>query len=223
MSRNVVLNTEEAWNAVSLEERLELVSRSNGDGVLAALMSATVLGSVAWSLDKIWLFYVGSALSLLFIPLIANLTWRRSKPELILRYLAARAMARRYATAHKIEGSEVAFLFRGVAKVDEGQEGEVEELAVWICLLRGAVILLSERPGGARLEFLSAISGDSQFSTEDDPAGRPQLILNGSGIDSGRTCIISSRYVATFYVFQRLFSQLQSGAALKKSPLTVRR
>src|SRR5262249_49173962 len=146
-------------------------------GIIASVASLLLIGSIAYGFDQIWLLAGGAASSIFIFPLFSSYAWRRGKPALILAYLAVRAVGRRYAYGYSVDDLDIIIIYRGVmkevfqdreqeeqAKRTQGSEfeGRVGELRdVWIMLLRGAVVLLSEKPGGAKLEFLTHIAADT--------------------------------------------------------------
>lgn len=231
MARHATLSVDEAWNAVALEERLELVARAKGEGISAAVVFLLLIGSVAYGFDKIWLLAAGAGFSIFVMQSFSSHAWRRTKPQLILSYLAVRSMARRYAYGYKIEPLDIILIFRGhfqehfrnqeeaelskqKQQVDFGSTVE-EQKDVWVCLLRGGVVMLSERTGGARLEFISAIGADTSIrrSTPEESTSENALTITASGGAKGRMAILTSDYPGALYVFERAFSRLVQEAA----------
>ena len=153
------LSVKDAWNAVALEERLELLARARGDGIVAGLVVALLIGAVAYGFDQVWLLAGSVAGAMLAMPIFASYSWRKNKPAVILSYLAVRAVARRYAYGYKVGDFSVIVIFRGTmrtifaSEADEAlmrQRESVDfdtdtnpEKKVWICLIRGAIVCLS--------------------------------------------------------------------------------
>lgn len=215
------LSVERAWNTVALEERLELISRSNAEGMVAAIGFVAFFGSVAYGFDEIWLLWASLIGALIISPLFASISWRRGKPELILKYLAARSVTRRYGYGSSIPDLDIVILFRGMMRdlysseeeasvlqqneevdLDNPQKGDRE---VWICLMVGGIIILSEKPGGAKLEMSVLVSPDLVLEKATDVEDAPPraLVLEGSGMSRGKRALLWSNSVGALYVFER--------------------
>jgi hypothetical protein len=220
------LSVDAAWNSVALEERLELVSKCQADGLIAALGFTLMMGSAAYGFDKIYIL-LGSILgAMIIMPMFSSYSWRRGKPALILSYLAARSMARRYAYGANIVDFDVVLIFKGeMTQKSVNEDEELDQLVgkgvdldnidtkaipVWICLMRGGVVLMSEKLGGARLEFCTPIGQDLVCQPTQDGDGNPTGALTINGISSarGRSVTVSSRFPAAFYVFERQLNRL---------------
>lgn len=235
---NNLISIDQAWQSVSLEERLELISRAQASGLMATMATMFLIGCMAYGFDKIWLLAVGVAASSFVYPLFSSFSWRTEKPALILAYLAVRTVARRYAFAYNVPDLDIVFIYR--AEIRElFRDKAAEELArqeldveidtpveatktVWVVLMRGGVVFLSERQGGAKMEFLSHINNESLLRkplASENPPDDQTLVLEGVGPTKGRVLMISSRYPAAHYVFekkilalieeQRLFQETQ--------------
>lgn len=228
MNADTSLNIGAAWNAVALEERLELISRSKAVGFTAAIGFMLLMGSIAYGFDQIWLLLSGFIGSFLIAPLFSSYTWRQGKPELILSYLAVRSMARRYAFGMNISDLEIVLIFRGhmkeIISEEEGlklmQAGkatstslsEKGEIPVWFCLMRGGIIVISEQPGGAKLEFYTPVSAETVIrkATAEEEASADKLVIEGSGTARGRKMVMGSSYKAALYVFEKRVEELVS-------------
>lgn len=222
MAKSNAVTIGSAWNAVALEDRLELISRAQADGLLASIMCALLLGTVAYGFDKIWLLSCGLGLSFFFVlPIFMNYSWRKNQPALVLAYLAARAVARRYAFGYRFSDLSVVLIYRGTmreifaskeaeemhkqSQVVDFENSYQAEKEVWICLLRGGLVVISERRGGAKLEFISPISLDlvcRKPKTNEDP-DESAIVIEGSASSRGRTVILKSPAVGAQYVFER--------------------
>lgn len=226
MSKSTSLSVQNAWNSVALEERLELVSRCQANGLVAGLTFALMMGAVAYGFDKFPLLLVAFGGALLVHPMFASYTWRKAKPAIILQYLAARSMARRYAYGIGIGDLDIILIFRGeMLNQFKNEEEELEFLSrqdvdldnpneavipVWICLMRGGLALLSERQGGAKLEFLTPLTRENPCKAGVDADGTPSglLTVGGVGQAKGKSVGIRSRYPAAMYVFERQLKRL---------------
>jgi hypothetical protein len=226
MGKPTSLSVQNAWNSVALEERLELISRCQANGLVAALTFALMMGSVAYGYDKFYLLTVALGGALLVHPMFSSYTWRRAKPALIMQYLAVRSMARRYAYGFSFNDLDVVIIFRGeMVPQFANEEAEMDYLSkqavdlehgindpiqVWICLMRGGLVLLSERVGGAKLEFITPIARDVVARQSSDPDGNATgtLSISGVGPSKGKSVMIRSRYPAAMYVFERQIQRL---------------
>ena len=88
---------------------------------------------------------------------------------------------------------------------------------VWICLLRGGVVILSERAGGAKLEFISAITNELGVRKpgRNEELSANCVIIEGVGQTKGRSIALESRSPGAQYVFEKQLSRL---VAEYKSP-----
>ena len=220
------LTIDNAWSSVSLEERLDLISRANAEGVVAAFGFLLLVGSIAYGFDKILLLGLAFFGMPFVMQIYASYCWRKHKPELILKYLAARTVARRYGYMYRIPDLDVLLIFRG--KVQEIYEDSVDELQAikedasdldlysqkkpstvkeaWICLLRGCVIILVEDFGGAKMDFIMPFDANTTVEKlEEDQGDIPEgaMILTGDGLSRGRKLGVFSKYSAAMYVFEK--------------------
>ncbi|HMO18257.1 MAG TPA: hypothetical protein PKA63_13345 [Oligoflexia bacterium] len=217
---------DDIWQSVALEERLELISKCQASGFLAATANLMVVGSIAYGFDQIWLLAAAVASSFFVFPLFSSFTWRSGKPSLILAYLAVRTMARRYGYSFDLPNLDIILIFKGEYKelFDTKEQEElykqkqkvdfdnISELSrkVWVVLMRGGVLVMSERRGGAKLEFISTISHESTIkNTEEniDPSERA-CIIEGVAQSKGRKILLKSRHKGAHYVFEKQFGTL---------------
>lgn len=226
MARGSALSISHAWNSVALEERLELVSKCQADGIIASLVFAFMMGAVAYGFDKFFLLTVAIAGAILIMPMFSSYSWRKGKPALILQYLAARSIARRYAYGFNVSDLDIVLIFRGemleqfVSDEEEfayrsTQEVDLEHssarnIPVWVCLMRGGLVLMSEKAGGAKLEFVTSIvremSCEPTVTEEGVPTGA--ISVSGTGPSKGRRVSVSSRYPGAMYVFEKHLRRL---------------
>jgi len=226
MASNTALSVDSAWNSVALEERLELVSKCQADGFIAALTFTFMMGSVAYGFDRIYLLLGSLFGAMIIMPMFSSHSWRKGKPALILSYLAARSMARRYGYTSNISDLDVVLMFKGemsqeflreedrlnqmVGKGMELDQVAQSKLSVWICLLRGGVVLLAERAGGAKLEYSTPIGREMICTILKDEEGNPtgEISIVGIAHSKGKKVTLSSRFPAAFYVFERQLKRL---------------
>ena len=225
------LSIETAWNSVALEERLELIARANAHGIIAGFGCFLLMGAVAYGFDKVWLLPSGLFGAILIAPLYTSHSWRRARPELILKYLAVRSVARRFAYGAHLPQIDIVLLFQGQLKEltkyssdsPDPDQREIIGIAnpderdfkdVWICLLRGGIVMLSEASGGADLEFVTPITPDIVLSQPEMARGTAEGAVQvvGAGISKGRTVVISSQYPGALYVLGRKLQRLHEEA-----------
>jgi hypothetical protein len=227
LAKNGALSIDDAWNGVALEERIELISRANGQGIVAALGTVCFLGATAYGFDKIWMLGASFAAALMVMPLFASFSWRRNKSAMILQYLAVRSVARRYAYGFNVTDLDIILIFRGFMEErfssveDEMLSKQHEDIeldhaavegrkAVWICLMRGGVLMLSENSGGAKPEFFTPVAPEvvCEKPRDDERTAERAVALTGGGPARGRRIIITSDYPGALYVFEKQVQKL---------------
>lgn len=228
MSSEASLNIENAWQSVALEERIELISVAQAHGIKAALACMLVTFSIAYGRDEIFLLPFGLMMAFLLVPIYASRCWRSRKPQIIMSYLAARSVARRYGFVFRIKDLDILLIFKGtitpiykdaeerrarleMQDIDLESSPGSEKKECWIALLRGAVVAFSEDVGGANLEFLTPINEKTAVrkATSEEGGG---LIVDGCGrVEFGRVRF-SSRYQAALYVFLKKLEVLIKNA-----------
>lgn len=227
---------EDIWNSVALEERIELISKSQASGIIAATISIFVVSSIGYGLDNIWFLLVALASGFFVFPLFSSQTWRNGKPSLILAYLAVRTVARRYAHGFNLPNIDIVLIYKGTfeevfASREEHElylqsqsisydnsENMSSKKDVWIILLKSGILLLSEKRGGARLEFVTPIQSDSILEY-DQNSKNPSYKIEGSGINKGRAVILESKYKAAHYVFLKRFQAIVAEATRTQDSL----
>lgn len=233
-----IVSVDNAWQSVSLEERLELISRAHATGVLASVTCVLLLGSIAYGFDKIWILAAGAAGALFVFPLFSSYSWRREKPALILAYLACRAVARRYAYGYSMPDIDIVFIYRAQMKeVFRSKEEEmlfrqrqktdldtgiVDFKDVWIVLFRGGLVVMSEKTGGAKLEFLTYLTHETvvrEPTAKEEPPDDRAMIIEGVGAAKGRMVMVTSRYPAAHYVFEKRLDALLEEHKLSRESL----
>ena len=226
MAKSAALSIDDAFNAVALEERLDLISRANGEGILAGIGCLFLLGSAAYGFDQIWILGASAIASLFVVPLFTSYAWRRNRPKLILEYLAVRSVGRRYAYACNIADLDIVLIFRGTMRetfssaedqmmIQSAQTVDLEnsvggDRPVWIVLLRGGLVLMSERSGGAKLEFCTPLGPEvtCKKPAADEDAPERALAITGIGMSRGRRVLLWSDYPGALYVFEKQMQRL---------------
>jgi hypothetical protein len=239
VARGSALSIEKAWNTVALEERIDLIAKSNAEGIVAAVMMLFFMGAVGYGFDNIWVLAAGVPGAMLIAPLFSGASWRKDKPELILKYLAARSVTRRYGYGAGIPDLEVVVIFRGMmrelfASAEEESlrrqhedvdidEPIADDREVWICLMVGGVIIISEKKGGAKLEFASPLAAEVHCKKVNRPDLPPEAVaINGAGMSKGRKIALWSSSRGAIYVFEKKVNQLVQEAIVAKNKILER-
>ncbi|MBP9839074.1 MAG: hypothetical protein KBC84_10230 [Proteobacteria bacterium] len=223
---NAFKSVDNAWNAVALEERLELVSQVQAQGLLNGILAMLIISTIGYGLDNIS-FLVAGVLSCIFItPISMSYHWRRTKPALILSYLAVRAVARRYAFGYGFANLDIILVYRGYMKElyqDKEEERKVKSLRVidletknedekevWICLLSGGVVILSEHIGGAKLEFIASVADDLNIrkSTKDEDAYDRGCVVESMDKHNPKKALVFSNLPGAQYVFEKQLEKI---------------
>lgn len=224
------LQETEIWRMIPPEEKLSVMAAAHARGVLTAGITIVVAATVAIAFQVDWIFFGALILSPFIFQFASSKAWRGFRPRMMLEYLAARAAARRYAFAARAKELELQLLFRGTMEQVFDREQEMEKLEatiahnketeVWIALFRDAVILMSEKPGGAKLEFGSlindklAIEGINPDGAEGEYTINREVMLTAQarGEKVRKKIKVTSDYPAALVVFERKLLELQRAA-----------
>ncbi len=214
------INSDEVWRQVPPEEKLELMARAHGKGLLAALLAVVVGATCAAALMQPWLLWAALLGSPLFFQYASGKAWRNLKPAIMLRYLAARSAARRYAFAGKSKDLSLSLLFRGtLERLYAENEVEKKILAiaednkqteVWIALFEDIIVMMSEQPGGASLEFTHPVSPRLSMTPNQDGgyANRELILSYTDRADNSFRYKLTSPFPAALVVFEKQFKAL---------------
>lgn len=179
---DAISNTE-AWRQIPPEEKLDLMTDAQTSGVTTALCIIILGATFAIAYQAPVLFWC----SLLFAPVAFQFTsakkWRALRPRIMLEYLAARSAARRYAYTVKSIDMMVKMVIRARVQYVPSVDSELnsldaaitgfKKLNVWIALFSDCVIIMSEAPGGAKLEFGHLINDRMSLSLGDQDINEP--------------------------------------------------
>lgn len=226
-------DAQEFWRIIPPEEKLELLSKSHARGIVSAITAIVVGSTLAIGFKWNWFLWGSMMISPLIFQFASGKEWRKVKPQAILKYLAARSAARRYAFAAQSKDLSVDFMFRGtLEKVQDRQKAEdaiesilegASEAEVWVTLFRDCIIMMSERPGGAELKFgylineklsITGLSpdGDSDYSND-----REIYLTVQERKNDEKKYKLTSRFPAALVVFEKKAIELQR-ELLKKTP-----
>lgn len=225
-SRGMALSAKDAWNAVALDERLDLLARCHAHGIMAGFAGFVLLGAIAWGFDEIYILAGGFVAAFFLVPMFMSYSWRRGQPALVLAYLAARTVSRRYAYAANVSELDIILIYRGeLTEIYKDREQEEmnrqkqevdfdspvdKSKQVWVCLLRGAIVIMSERAGGAKLDFLAPVTDELvvRKPRSNESGSDNAVVIEGVGISRGRMVLLESTSRGAQYVFERQTNRL---------------
>ena len=215
----------EAWRQIPPEEKIEIMDGAHSKGLFAAVVASVVGATCAVALQEVWLFWGSLLAAPLVFQFAAGKAWRTVKPATMLRYLAARSAARRYAYSAKSKDLELSLIFRGTLEriygdnlLQEALEAMVQdnkETEVWVALFQDVVVVMSERRGGAALEYAQPISDklviESQSPSGKDYANDKEIYLSSKekGDKNGKIKL-TSRFPGALVVFEKRLRAYQS-------------
>jgi hypothetical protein len=226
---------DDIWQGIPPEEKLEMMSAAHANGTGWVMAVIVLGGTLAVGLQVEWLLWGSMLMAPMIFQAAAGRTWRAARPISVLEYLAARTAARRYAFVVKSEDLYCRMIFRGVLeKIVEDPDEQYEDLfettmrnnkkEVWVALFGDAVVIMSERWGGAELEFghllnekLLIESNSAEIGT--DYSRDKEVFLEYEDRDSGKRRVrVTSRHPAALIVFEKKAREIQTaltaGAAL---------
>lgn len=228
------LSSDEIWRQIPPEEKFELLAKSQASGIQGALVLIITLATIAVGLKIKWLLWASFICSPLVYQFAAGKAWRKIKPGVMLEYLAARSVARRFAYISKAADLTPQVIFRAAVteELNDSQnaineaiqaiEKANERSLMWISLLNSAVVAFFEAPQGARLEFVSLINEQVKIegrnldeSDGDYSANRELLLTIYADSPKERKYRITSPYPAALVVFEKRLIQLKELAKIQ--------
>jgi hypothetical protein len=163
------------WRKIPPEEKLLLMAQSQARGISASSILLATIGSISLGLRVPWLFWSAFVTIPFVFQLASAKAWRDLKPRTMLEYLGARSAARRYAYSANAKDLTVSIMMKGVLSPEysaddqeEAIEARIEQrdhVDVWVALFPDTIVMMSERAGGAKLEFAQSLLGD-KFEVE---------------------------------------------------------
>jgi hypothetical protein len=175
----------QAWQKVPAGERRELSTRANLKGAQACLLTLIFGVTLAFCFKEPTILLALLAFIPVFYQVVATREWLEGKPRIAITYFVAEKAATQYARHHKVPDYSVRLLFKGtlIAPVAEPLDPSLpgyipNKPSVWVALFYDRLIMFSEHPEGARLEFSHPLGeGLSAFSdTSDDPDVTPEAL-----------------------------------------------
>jgi hypothetical protein len=181
-----------------------------------------------------WFLWGPLIASPLVFQVAAGRKWRQVRPRVMLEYLAARSAARRFAFTAKAKDLSLKLMFRGYVSevfdddaVQEKLEASIsanKESAVWIALFGDAVVLISERAGGATAEFAQPLTEKLGIQVRNPEsaksaytAGKEVILSYHSRLMGHRRVRVTSRYPAAMVVFEKGIAQQMKEAQKRRA------
>ena len=217
------ISAEHIWGTIPTEEKEEMLFRAQASGMLRAFVFILLTISVSLGSGQYWLIILGILASVIIMPSFAEKQWRVQKPVRIIKYLAARSVARRYAYGYGLKRLEIQQVMRGYIQevLDKSlQEADVrttkplifingtlsEKKEVWICLLQSGLVVMSEKLGGAKLEFISNFDKgvdsnylpEGTFDTDNSPIPNA-LVFSGNVKTKTKIVILSIGKISSVF------------------------
>jgi hypothetical protein len=175
----------QAWQKVPTGERRELATRANLKGAQACLLAVLFAGTLAFCFKEPTVLLALLAFIPVFYQVVATREWLEGKPRIAITYFVAEKTATQYARHYRVSDYSVRLLFKGTLSapvpepLDPAPPGYTpKKPSVWVALFYDRLLMFSEHPEGARLEFSQALSeGLSAFSdASEDPDVIPESL-----------------------------------------------
>lgn len=168
---------DEVWRSIPPEEKFSYMAKAHASGVVASLYGLVLALTFALVFQSWMLVYLSCFLIPAVFQIVSFHRWRKLKPELILSYLAARSVARRFAFKNNAKDFTVLFMIRAeYHEPIDPSEGEVRREVCWIALFHSLVVVFKESKSGASL--LAACHFTDQFNVEVDPVEQRQITFS---------------------------------------------
>lgn len=212
-------DSSEVWRQIPPEEKVEIINKAHAAGVLATVISLIIVFTASIGLQLQWLMWGSLICSPFVFQFASGKRWRHMRPKLMLEYLAARSAARRFAYAAGSKDMRVMMIFRGsleeVFDADQrNEELEAEmmdrkESDVWVALFSDCIIMMTERPGGAELEFgylmneRMRVEGRSPTGEDEYSSNREIKIDVLDRVRGKHSYRLTSRFPAALIVFEK--------------------
>ncbi len=169
----------QAWSRVPAGERRELATRANLKGAQACLLALLFGTTLAFCFKENTILLGMLALLPVLYQVVATREWIEGKPRLAISYFVAEKAAAQYARHYNTADASVKVLFKGIVTPPTGAMQEPspgdspKKVSVWVALFGDRLIMFSEHPEGARLEFLQSLG--EQLIVSSDTAGDPDM------------------------------------------------
>jgi hypothetical protein len=232
----LTVDTNEIWKQIPPEEKFEMMNKAHSTGVLAAVIVIVVASTVAVGLQIVAILWASLIMSPFIFQFAAGKVWRDLRPRTILEYLGARAAARRYAFTSHSKDLSVSMIFRGhlerqfdndaIQEALEAAVSNTRESAVWVALFHDAVIMMSEKAGGAQLKFSHLIDDKLKVEATSpdgaDYSNNKELSLTYKDRSGDvKRYKLTSRYPAALIVFEKKLLQFQQELSARRRGLAA--
>lgn len=222
------------WRNVPPEEKFEMMARSHSRGVLAAFIGILLGATLAVGLQIPQLLWAGCLLSPFVFQFASGKAWRDHRPKVLLEYLAARAVTRRYAFTVSAKDLGLRLIFKGTLEEEYSDEKIQEALnrafdnqrsiEVWVALFNDALVIISERIGGARCELASPFNNKLMVESVnagkgDYSSGKTIIITLTDRTHVKRRFRLTSKYPAALVVFEKESQSLITAAIARNEAL----
>ncbi len=202
------------WRIIPPEEKLEILSLSQGKGLMFTGIFIYIFLITAVGYYSPWLILFAFLLSPVAYQVTSNKIWNMLKAQTLIYYLAAKSAARRIAYSLNCNELEVRLLFR--ASLEEkitmdAFEETVSVKPVWVAVFQEAVVVFEERKGGAVLRFGSLFGPKLNVDIDQNKITLQRLTY---GQDRFKY-ILTSKYAVAFKACQDMLTSYQT-QALKK-------
>lgn len=216
----------DVWRIVPPEEKFEIMAKAQSKGVFACLIAVVIASTMAVGFKASWLMWASIIISPFIFQFAAGKAWRALRPKVMLEYLAARSASRRYAFAAKAKDLTPNLIIRGNLEelfnndqLQEAMEAMIDntkEAEVWVTLFGDAVVMISERQGGAELRFAHVLDDKLQITSRsadgNDYSSSKELFFEVRGKDNEnkKRFKLTSKYPAALVVFEKKIKSLKS-------------
>ena len=221
------MDNTQIWRVIPPEEKIEAMAQAHSRGIMTSLCIILLGCTLAVGFKFSLLMWGSFLLAPLIFQMTAGKAWRDIRPRIMLEYLAARSAARRYAFAAGSKELDLNLMFRAqmVLEKPESEDGpgadlqrrlqeatdQIREVQVWVALFKDTVVLMSEEPGGAKLQFSHmlddklVVAGDSESESESDYSEDRRVAITAQDkLWNGRTFKLQSKYPAALVVLEKV-------------------
>lgn len=211
-----------------------MMARAQSRGILTAFIAILICSTMAVGFQMPWLLWGSLVISPFVFQFATGKAWRDHRPKVLLEYLAARAVTRRYAFAVSAKDLGLKLIFKGRIE-EEYSDSNVQDALdrafesqrdtdVWVTLFNDAVVVISERYGGARCELASPFNDRLMVESVNESKteysrGKTVIITLTDRTLVKRRFRLTSRYPAALVVFEKQIQQLLKEAAERRARL----
>ncbi len=220
----------DVWRIVPPEEKFEIMAKAQSKGMLACVITVIISSTIAVGFKMSWIMWGSLIICPFIFQFAAGKAWRTLRPKTMLEYLAARSASRRYAyTTSKAKDLTPNLIFRGNMEevfgndqIQEAMEAMIDntkDAEVWVTLFGDAVVLISEKLGGAELKFAHVLddklSVTSRAPNGSDYSAGKELYFEARDKDGTkkRSFKLTSKYPAALVVFEKKLKTLKANLA----------